>query len=66
MAVVGAMLSMAKSLGLTVIAEGIETSAEADFFMNSGCDQAQGFFFSKPLEAMDMSYFLSQHRLSSA
>lgn len=65
-AVVGAMLSMAKSLGLTVIAEGIETSAEADFFMNSGCDQAQGFFFSKPLEAMDMSYFLSQHRLSSA
>ncbi|MBH3329919.1 EAL domain-containing protein [Pseudomonas oryzihabitans] len=61
-AVVGAMLSMAKSLGLTVIAEGIETSAEADFFINSGCDQAQGFFFSKPLEAMDMPDFLRQQR----
>lgn len=61
-AVVGAMLSMAKSLGLTVIAEGIETSAEAEFFINSGCDQAQGFFFSKPLEAMDMPDFLRQQR----
>ncbi|WP_160328332.1 putative bifunctional diguanylate cyclase/phosphodiesterase [Pseudomonas sp. EpS/L25] len=64
-AVVGAMLSMAKSLGLTVIAEGIETSAEAEFFINGGCDQAQGFFFSKPLEAMDMPCFLSQQRLTT-
>jgi len=64
-AVVGAMLSMAKSLGLTVIAEGIETSAEAEFFLNSGCDQAQGFFFSKPLEAVDMPYFLSRQHLTT-
>jgi sensor c-di-GMP phosphodiesterase-like protein len=42
---------MAKSLGLRVVAEGIETAAQLEVLNCHGCEVAQGFFFSRPLPA---------------
>lgn len=46
-------LSMAKHLGLQVIAEGVETQEDWTFVRNSGCDQAQGYLIAKPMPAED-------------
>lgn len=51
----GAIVMMAHGLGIKVIAEGVETAAQADVLAELGCDYGQGYFFSKPLppEAFD-------------
>jgi Amt family ammonium transporter len=43
------MINMARSLGLKVTAEGIETPAQARYLMDHGCDALQGFLFSRPV-----------------
>jgi diguanylate cyclase (GGDEF)-like protein/PAS domain S-box-containing protein len=50
-AIVSAILAMAKSLGLRVVAEGIETAAHLEVLHRHGCEVAQGFYFSRPLPA---------------
>jgi diguanylate cyclase (GGDEF)-like protein len=47
--IVQAIVSLAHSLRLKVIAEGVETIAQLDFLKSIGCDQYQGFYFSRPL-----------------
>lgn len=48
-AIVNAIIAMAHSLKLDVIAEGVETIKQVNYLAEQGCDQLQGFFFSKPV-----------------
>ncbi len=48
-AIVSAIISMAASLGLQTIAEGVETEGQLAFLRDSGCDEVQGYYYSKPL-----------------
>ncbi|HLL20239.1 MAG TPA: GGDEF domain-containing phosphodiesterase, partial [Rubrivivax sp.] len=52
-AIVGAVISMARSLNLKVIAEGVETAHQLDLLRELGCDQYQGYLASRPLSAED-------------
>ena len=45
------MEEFGKSMNLSVIAEGVETGEQAAFLLRHGCNQAQGYFYSKPLAA---------------
>ncbi len=53
-----AIIVMAHQLGIKVVAEGIETEAQKDILVASGCDYGQGYYFSRPLEE---SVFLDFH-----
>jgi len=52
-AITRAVVAMARSLGLRVVAEGVETASQRDFLRGLGCEQAQGFFFGHPVAAAD-------------
>jgi EAL domain-containing protein (putative c-di-GMP-specific phosphodiesterase class I) len=53
-----AIIAMARSLGLRVVAEGVETRAQLDFLRAHRCDTFQGYLFSKPLTALEASAML--------
>jgi EAL domain-containing protein (putative c-di-GMP-specific phosphodiesterase class I) len=46
-----AIIDLARSLSLTVVAQGVETQAQADFLREHACDQLQGFYFKRPMPA---------------
>ncbi len=50
-AIIQAVIGMARSLGLQTVAEGVETPEQLAFLLKQGCDQIQGFFFSRPRNA---------------
>ena len=56
--IVRAIIQLGHNLQLTVIAEGVETVAECDFLEKSGCDQVQGYLFSRPVPADQMGRLL--------
>ncbi|NOS88932.1 MAG: EAL domain-containing protein, partial [Methylococcaceae bacterium] len=58
MAITKAILALAQSLSLEVVAEGVEHDAQAGFLMQHGCEVAQGFLYSKALPAPEFSTFL--------
>jgi predicted signal transduction protein with EAL and GGDEF domain len=49
-----AVINMAKSLRMKVVAEGVETAAQMAFLRKNGCDQMQGYYFSRPIMAEDL------------
>jgi diguanylate cyclase (GGDEF)-like protein/PAS domain S-box-containing protein len=53
LAIINAVVAMAKSLKMTTTAEGVETSEEAELIRNLGCDKIQGFYFGRPMTADD-------------
>jgi len=53
LAIINAVVAMAKSLKMTTTAEGVETSEEAELIRNLGCDKIQGFYFGRPMTATD-------------
>ncbi len=55
-----AVLALAKSLNLSVIAEGVETKEQKDFIVENGCEKIQGYFYSKPIPAGEMRVLLSK------
>jgi diguanylate cyclase (GGDEF)-like protein len=52
---VDAIIAMAHSLRLTVVAEGVETAQQLEYLRRQGCDQCQGYLFSKPLPAEEFA-----------
>lgn len=60
---VRAIINMAHSLGLKVIAEGVEEEGQTHFLKNENCDYSQGYFYSRPMPEQDFIYWLeTNHR----
>jgi diguanylate cyclase (GGDEF)-like protein len=57
-AIVTAVIAMARSLKLRVVAEGVETSEEAAFLRDHQCDEAQGYYFSRPVPPEELAKLL--------
>ena len=60
-AITAAILSMARGLGIRVVAEGIETEQQLQFLVERQCDEVQGYLISRPLSAKDFGLFLDAH-----
>jgi EAL domain-containing protein (putative c-di-GMP-specific phosphodiesterase class I) len=58
-AICTAIIAMARSLNLSVVAEGVETREQAEFMSRNGCLVAQGFYFSRPMSTADCSHFFA-------
>lgn len=63
-AIVRSLIVMAHNLGLEVIAEGVETDAQAAFLLGERCEEAQGFLYAKPLPATDFESYLRASQLA--
>jgi diguanylate cyclase (GGDEF)-like protein/PAS domain S-box-containing protein len=57
-AIVKSVISLGQSLNMTTTAEGVETSQQAAFLRQEGCDQLQGYFFSRPITATEITAFI--------
>jgi EAL domain-containing protein (putative c-di-GMP-specific phosphodiesterase class I) len=63
-AITTAIISMGKALGLTVVAEGVETAEQNHFLREHACDELQGYLFSKPVSPEEIGLLLRPYRSS--
>ncbi len=64
--IVQAIIDMAHSMGFKTIAEGVETQAQLDYLRAHGCDEIQGYYYSRPVPAEAFAQLLRQPTLSAA
>ena len=60
--IVEASVRMAKQLGLSVIAEGVETQEQLDFLASINCDTVQGYYYSRPIPTDEFEVFMEKYR----
>jgi diguanylate cyclase (GGDEF)-like protein/PAS domain S-box-containing protein len=65
-AIARAILALGQALGLKVVAEGVETQAQADFLEREGCRMAQGYLFSRPLPATEFAAYVRNQSAAHA
>lgn len=65
-AIVSAIINLATSLGMHTIAEGVETASQLAYLRLQGCDEVQGFYFSKPLPVTAFEDYFRQHVSSNS
>ncbi|MDH2435208.1 EAL domain-containing protein [Pokkaliibacter sp. MBI-7] len=59
--IVATIINLARSLGLSTVAEGVETEAHVDALLNMGCDVMQGYYYCRPMPYQQMCGFLKEH-----
>lgn len=64
-ALVRSMITMSQGMGYRVVGEGVETSTAADLLEEMGCEEAQGYHFAKPMEAVDFAAWQRADRQGS-
>lgn len=62
-AIVSTIAAMAKHLKLRITAEGVEDAAQLEFLRRQQCEEAQGYFFGRPMPPTDFATWLQQHKL---
>ena len=55
---------MGKAMGMVLIAEGVETQEQVDYLKSQECNLLQGYYFSKPLSALESTAYLNQYSSS--
>ena len=58
-AIINAIIAMSHSLNLTVVAEGVEKEEQVEFLSRNGCDQIQGYYFSRPLPEDEFEQYVT-------
>lgn len=61
--VVKNIINLAKSLNMTIVAEGIETDEQVNFLRTTECDLIQGYYYSKPISAEDFEAYMSKNKI---
>jgi EAL domain-containing protein (putative c-di-GMP-specific phosphodiesterase class I) len=61
--IANAVISLAKSMNMTALAEGIENQEQFEYLKVNGCDIAQGYYFSRPLSVDDFETMLAEKKI---
>ncbi|OEZ56990.1 bifunctional diguanylate cyclase/phosphodiesterase [Duganella sp. HH105] len=65
-AIVAAIINLARSLGLRTIAEGVEHAAQLEYLREHGCDEVQGYYYSRPLSAAQFEDYVREQEACAA
>ena len=60
-AIVKSVIGLARDLQISIVAEGVESAEQLDFLRQANCDEVQGYFIGRPVEAGHVLAFLGRH-----